>query len=48
MEFRAQFFNVFNHVNFNSPASTTDSSGFGQITGAGAPRTIQFGLKLSF
>jgi hypothetical protein len=48
MEFRAQFFNVFNHPNFGDPASTADTGDFGQITSAGSPRDIQFGLKLSF
>jgi hypothetical protein len=48
LEFRAQFFNVFNHPSFGRPAATTDSTGFGQITSAGTPRDVQFGLKLNF
>ncbi|HMD83111.1 MAG TPA: carboxypeptidase-like regulatory domain-containing protein [Terriglobia bacterium] len=48
LEFRAQFFNVFNHANFGNPAGTTDSTGFGEITSAATPRDIQFGLKLNF
>ncbi len=48
LEFRAEFFNVFNHANFYTPADTTDSTGFGQITGARTSRDIQFGLKLNF
>jgi len=48
LEFRAEFFNVFNQANFYNPAATTDSTGFGQITGARTPRDIQFGLKLNY
>jgi hypothetical protein len=46
VEFRAESFNIFNQVNFGQPNSTVTSSTFGQITGAGAGRIIQFGLKV--
>ena len=46
MQFRSEFFNVFNQVNFNIPDSTvTDGSAFGTIRGASAGRVIQFALK---
>jgi len=48
LEFRAEFFNLFNHPNFGTPGTTIGSSTAGQITSAGAPRDIQFGLKLKF
>ena len=48
LEFRAQFFNVFNHPSFGLPAATVGTGDYGQITGAGTPRDIQFGLKLDF
>jgi hypothetical protein len=48
LEFRAEFFNLFNHPNFGSPGSTIGTSTAGQITSAGTPRDIQFGLKLKF
>ncbi len=48
LEFRGEFFNAFNNVNFNSPDSVVTDSGFGQLTGASDPRVIQFGLKASF
>jgi Carboxypeptidase regulatory-like domain/TonB-dependent Receptor Plug Domain len=48
LEFRGEFYNAFNNVNFTNPDSVVTDSGFGQITGAGDPRIIQFGLKTSF
>ncbi|HEV2176849.1 MAG TPA: carboxypeptidase regulatory-like domain-containing protein [Terriglobia bacterium] len=47
-QFRAEFFNAFNHVSFNSFNNFTDSSAFGQLNGDFEPRIIQFGLKLYF
>ncbi len=48
LQFRGEFFNVFNHPNFGLPDGNTQSSSFGQIHSASAPRDIQFGLKLIF
>ncbi|HEY3458202.1 MAG TPA: hypothetical protein VGK64_26715 [Bryobacteraceae bacterium] len=48
VEFRTEFFNIFNQVNLNSPNVTQSSANFGRITSAGAPRILQFGLKLLF
>ncbi len=50
-DFRAEYFNVLNHPNFNDPASnnqTTLGGSFGKITGAQDPRIGQLSLKLSF
>jgi hypothetical protein len=47
-QFRAEVFNVFNNVNMNLPNSTQSSPAFGTISGAGAPRIVQFALRLSF
>jgi len=51
-QFRAEFFNVFNRVNFNSPANSTTPSfsagGFGTLTSAQDPRIGQLALKLLF
>jgi len=44
-QFRGEFFNLFNQVNFNNPSSSLTAGNFGQITGAGDGRTLQFGLK---
>jgi len=56
-EFRAEFFNAFNHVNleFADPNTTNEniatelgSTGFGQAQAARDPRFIQFALKFYF
>jgi len=49
VEFRAEFFNVLNIVNFSLPSNTVRGSGFGIISHtAGTSRQIQFSLKLIF
>ena len=49
LQFRAEFFNLFNTVNLNNPGTNVStSSSFGRITGAGDPRIMQFGLKFGF
>jgi len=48
IQFRAEFFNLFNTVNLGLPDNTVTDSTFGQITSAGDPRIIQFGLKAIF
>jgi hypothetical protein len=49
LEFRAEFFNVFNIVNFGLPSNTVLGSGFGIISKtAGPSRQIQFSLKIVY
>lgn len=49
LQFRGEFFNVFNHTNFANPGSTLGNPNFGVITStANGPRTIQVALKLTF
>ena len=49
LEFRAEFFNLFNWVNFGPANATVDSPSFGYISSTTvSPRIIQFGLKLGF
>jgi hypothetical protein len=49
LQFRTEFFNLPNFINFNGP-NTNMSSGtaFGKITGASAARQIQFALRYMF
>jgi Carboxypeptidase regulatory-like domain/TonB-dependent Receptor Plug Domain len=50
LDFRAEFFNLFNHASFGPPGrSLATPATFGLITTqTTSPRNIQFGLKLSF
>ncbi len=49
LEFRAEFFNIFNIVDFGLPSNTVLGTGFGTISRtAGPSRQIQFSLKLIY
>ena len=48
LEFRAEFFNLFNIPNFDVPNRFAFTPNFGRIFSADFSRQIQFGLKLSF
>jgi hypothetical protein len=48
VQFRSEFFNVFNNVNFSGPQASLSSAAKGTITSAGDPRILQFALKLMF
>jgi hypothetical protein len=49
LQFRAEFFNLFNIVNMGLPANILAGSGFGEISRtAGNSRQIQFSLKLIY
>jgi hypothetical protein len=45
VQFRSEFFNAFNQVNFNDPDQAVTGD-FGRITSAQAGRVIQFALKI--
>ena len=47
VQFRAEFFNIANHPNFENPLRTLGPT-FGQIQSAGPSRQIQFGLRFIF
>lgn len=47
-EFRAEFYNIFNTVNFGAPDAGLQDSNFGAISSAGDPRILQMALKLKF
>ncbi len=55
LQFRAEFFDIFNHANFGNPNLTVGNKSFGKITATrfptgdfGSSRQIQFALKLQF
>jgi len=53
VEFRTEFYNVFNHTNLYLPSTISGTqgatpSGGGQITSTFEPRIIQFGLKILY
>ncbi|HEX4004449.1 MAG TPA: TonB-dependent receptor [Candidatus Acidoferrales bacterium] len=49
LQFRAEFFNLFNHAQFNEPGNGFGAAGFGEITSSSVPgRIMQFGLKYTF
>jgi hypothetical protein len=49
LQFRAEFFNIFNVVNFGLPSNIVRGSGFGIISRtAGSSRQIQFSLKVIY
>ncbi len=49
LQFRSEFFNLFNIVNMGLPANILTGSGFGEISKtAGNSRQIQFSLKLIY
>lgn len=48
LQFRAEFFNAFNHTQFNGYFTGFGNPGFGGASGAHSPRVIQFALKLNF
>jgi len=50
VQFRAEFFNIFNKVNFRDPDNyVSDGPGvFGHIFSARDPRILQFALKFEF
>jgi hypothetical protein len=60
LEFRADFFNIFNHPQYGLPQADITGSGFGSIiqtvntttpvspVGTGTPREIQLGLRIVF
>jgi hypothetical protein len=49
LNFRAEFFNLFNHAQFGSPVNDVSALGFGSVNSTvNNPRLVQFALKLSF
>ena len=48
LQFRAEFFNALNNLNFANPVANIGTATVGSILSAGSPRILQFGLRLAF
>ena len=48
MQFRAEFFNLFNHTQFAGVNTSLGAAAFGQVTSARDPRITQLALRLLF
>lgn len=48
IQFRAEFFNIFNITNLNNPTTRVNDAGFGSIRGASDARIGQLALKIFF
>jgi hypothetical protein len=49
LEFRAEFYNLLNRVNFGLPVTNINGADFGRVSSQiGNPRQMQFGLRFSF
>lgn len=48
IQIRAEAYNALNKVNLGNPGTTLGTANFGRILSAGAARTLQFGVKLSY
>jgi hypothetical protein len=48
LEFRAEFFNLFNHVNLTGMNTDINGGAFGLASGAFPARDIQFGIRIEF
>jgi hypothetical protein len=49
LNFRAEFFNIFNHTQYGAPISDINAPGFGAVNSSvNNPRLVQLALKLNF
>jgi hypothetical protein len=48
IDFRAEFFNLFNQTNLGQPNGNLNSAQFGKSTSALGARNVQFGIRLQF
>jgi hypothetical protein len=46
--FRAEFYNAFNTVQFGSPTTSVTSATFGRVTSASNSRVIQLSARINF
>jgi hypothetical protein len=47
-QLRFEFFNVFNHTNFQAPVASLNSANFGKIQASNPARIIQIAAKYTF
>lgn len=48
LQFRAELYNIFNHLSYNNVQTQFGSRGFGAITGADPTRVVQLALRFDF
>jgi hypothetical protein len=48
LRFQAESTNLMNHANFRNLQTKITNKQYGQVTQAGPPRNLQFGLRLQF
>ena len=48
VQLRGDFFNILNHLSYNSIQTTLGNAAFGSINGADPARVIQVALRLEF
>ncbi|HYO82842.1 MAG TPA: hypothetical protein VES20_15660, partial [Bryobacteraceae bacterium] len=48
LQFRGEFYNVFNKTNFTAPNTDLSSANFGRVSSTLDPRFVQLALKLYF
>jgi hypothetical protein len=48
IQFRGEFFNIFNHTNFSGVQTALGAGNFGQVTSAYDPRIAEFALRFQF
>lgn len=48
IQFRSEFFNIFNHTNYNSVSTNFGAGNYGHITSARDPRILEFALRFQF
>lgn len=48
VQFRSEFFNIFNHTNFNGVSTSVGAGNYGQVTSARDGRIVEFSLRYQF
>jgi hypothetical protein len=48
LQFRSEFFNIWNHPNFNGVSASVGAPNIGMLTSANDPRIVEFALRLDF